>query len=107
MKIWGVKVYIINGHLTRNNLDDISNCGYFMVYAYTTGVILFCNKDQNFVIHIAYHVWFDEYNYCLSTEDKDTLGSLILQQDPEMHDHNSDLLKLIPYEIDIYIQSIS
>ena len=33
--------------------------------------------------------------------DKHTPGSLLLWQDPESHIHNSDLLKLIPGELDI------
>ena len=31
-----MRVYIINGHVTRKNIDDISNVVYFMVYAATT-----------------------------------------------------------------------
>ena len=61
IKIWGVRVYIINGRVTRNNLDDISHRGYFMGYAATTGVILYWKSDQYFVIHRSYHVYFDEY----------------------------------------------
>ena len=38
--IWGLRVYIINGRATRNNIDDISHWGYFMGYAATTGVII-------------------------------------------------------------------
>ena len=43
IKIWGVVVYIINGCVTRKNLDDISHRSYFMVYAATTGVIIYYN----------------------------------------------------------------
>ena len=72
-----------------------------MGYTSTTGVILYWKPYQPFIIHIAHHVWFDEYNYCLSIEDKHTPGSLLLQQDPEGHIHNSDLLNLIPCELDL------
>ena len=58
IKIWGVRVYIINVHVTKKNLDDRS-------YEATTVVIIYWNPDQTFVIHIGHHVWFDEYNdYC-------------------------------------------
>ena len=46
IKIWGVRVYVINGRDTRNKLDDRSHRGYFMGYAATTGVILYWNPDQ-------------------------------------------------------------
>ena len=62
IQIWGVRVYIINGCVTRNNIYDRSHSGYFMGYADTTGVILYWKLDQPFVIHIAHHVWFDEFN---------------------------------------------
>ena len=52
-------------------------------------------------IHRSHNVWFDEYDSCLSIEDKHTLGSLILWQDTESHIHNSDLLNLITCELDI------
>ena len=65
IKIWGVRVYIINGRATRNNIDDRSNWGYFMVYEATKGVIIYWKLDQPFVIHRVHHVWFDEYNSCL------------------------------------------
>ena len=45
IKIWGVIVYIINVRATRNKLYDRSNRGYFMGYAATTGVILYCKID--------------------------------------------------------------
>ena len=41
IKIWGARVYIINGRDTRNKLDDISYRGYFMIYSSTKGVILY------------------------------------------------------------------
>ena len=72
-----------------------------MGYAATTGVILYWKPYQPFIIHRAHHVWFDEYNSCLSIEDKHTPGSLLLRQDPEGHIHNSDLLNLIPCDLDL------
>ena len=42
-------------------------------------VILYWNPYKPFVIHIAHHVWFDQYNYRLSIEYKHTLGYLLLQ----------------------------
>ena len=96
-----MRFYIINGHVPRNKIDDISHRGYFMVYAATTGFILYWKPDQTFIIHRAHHVWFDEYNYRLYIEDKHTPGSLLLQQYPEVHIHNSDLINLIPCELDL------
>ena len=66
IKIWGVRVYIINGHAKNNNLDDRSHRGYFMGYADTTVVIVYWKPDQPFIIHRAHHVWFDQYNSLLS-----------------------------------------
>ena len=66
-----------------------------MVYAATTGVILYWKPDQPFIIHRAHHVWFDEYNSRLSIEEKYTPGSLLLRKDPEGRIYNSDLLNLI------------
>ena len=79
-KIWGVRVYIINGRAKRKKLDNKSHRGCFMVYAATTGVILYWKPDQTFIIHRAHHVWFDEYNSRLSIEDKHTTGSLLLRK---------------------------
>ena len=62
---------------------------------------LFCTVRQiKLFIHISYHTWFDEYNYCLSIEDKHTTHSLPLQKYTEIHVHNSYLLNLIAYELD-------
>ena len=72
-----------------------------MGYAATTGVILYWKPDQPFIVHRAHHVWFDEYNYRFSIEDKHTTGSLLLRNDPEVHIHHSDLLNLIPCKPDI------
>ena len=66
-----------------------------MLYAYTTGVILYSKPDQPFFIHRAYHCWFNEYIYCHSIQDNHNPGYLILQQDHASHIHNSDLLRLI------------
>ena len=63
-----------------------------MVYADTTGVIIYWKPYQNFVIHRYHHVWFDEYNYCLSIAEKQNPGYLLLIQGPESHIRNSDLL---------------
>ena len=101
IKIWGVRVYIINGRATRKKLDDRSHRGYFMGYADTTGIMLYWKTDQPFVINRDHNVWFDEYNYHLSIEYTQTPGSLLLWQDPEGHIHNSDPLNLIPYELDL------
>ena len=62
IKIWGVRVYIINGRATRKKLDDRSHQSYFIGYAATTGVILYWKPYQPCIIHRAHHVWFDEYN---------------------------------------------
>ena len=72
-----------------------------MGYAATTGIILYWKPDQPFIIHRAYHVWFDEYNSRLSIEDNHTTVSLLIQQYTESHIHNSDLLNLIPCKLDI------
>ena len=101
IKIWGVRVYIINGSAIRNKLDDRSHRCCSMGYAATTGVILYWKLDQPFIIHRAHHFLFDEYNYRLSIEDKHTPGSLLLWQDSEGHIHNSDLLNMIPCELDL------
>ena len=61
---------ITNGRATIKKLDDISHQGYFMEYEATKGDVLYWKTDQSFIIHRAHHVWFDEYNYCLSIEDK-------------------------------------
>ena len=91
-----MRVYIINGRATGNNLDDISHQGYLMGCTATTGVIIYWKSDQPSVIHRAHHIWFDEYNCCLSIEDTHTPVYLLLQKYPETLIHNSDLLKLIP-----------
>ena len=101
IKIWGVRVYIINRRATRKKIDDMLHLGYFMGYADTMGVILYWNLDQTFVIHRYHHVWFDEYNYRLYTEDKHTPGSLPLWKYPEGHIHDSYLLNMIPCKLDI------
>ena len=72
-----------------------------MKYEANTGVILYWNTDQPFLINRSHHVWFGEYNYCLSIKDKDKPGSLPLEQYLESLIHNSDLLNLIPCELDL------
>ena len=54
----------------------------------------------DFFIHRSHHVWFDEYNYRLSIDNKCTPGYLLLQQYPEGIIHNSYLLNFIPCELD-------
>ena len=72
-----------------------------MGYADTTWVILYWKLDEPFVIHKVHNVWFDEYNYRLSIRYKHTPGYLFLRYYPGIFIHNSDLLKLIPCELDI------
>ena len=72
-----------------------------MGYAATTGVIIYWKPDQTFVIHRSHHVWFDEYNSRPHIEDKHTPGYLLLRKYPEGHIHESDLLNLIPCELDL------
>ena len=48
IKIWVMRVYIINGRVTINMLDDRSHRVYFMVYLANTGVILYWNPDKPF-----------------------------------------------------------
>ena len=67
-----------------------------MVYAATTGNIIYWRPDQSFIIHRSHHVWSDEYNSSLSIEENHTPGYLLLRQDLEGRIHDSDLLNLIP-----------
>ena len=67
IKIWGVRLYIINRRATIKTIDCRSHRGYFMGYEATTVVILYWNPDQTFVIYISHHTWFDEFNSCIST----------------------------------------
>ena len=78
-----------------------------MGYAATTGVIIQWNPDQPFVIHRYHHFWFDECNYRLSIENNHTTDYLLLQQDYESLIHNSDLLNLIPCELDLTYTPLS
>ena len=48
IKIWGLRVYIINVCVTKKKLDDISHCVYLTGYAATTGVIIYYNSYQPF-----------------------------------------------------------
>ena len=65
----------------------------------TIGVIIYWNPYQPFVTHRAHHVEFYEYNFRLFIEDNHTKGCLLLQQDTEIHVHNSYLLKFVPCEL--------
>ena len=94
-------VYIINGRVTRNKIDDRSHLGYFMGCAATAWVISYWNTYQTSVTHRSHHFWFYEYNYLLYIEDKHKIGILILQKYPESLIHYSDLLNLIPCELDL------
>ena len=67
---------------------------------YYKGYSILETKSKQF-IHRSHHVWFDEYNSCLSIERNHNLGSLLLQKYPESHIHNSDLLILIPCKLDL------
>ena len=85
----------------KNKLDDRSYRGYFMQYSDTTGVIIYWKLYHPFVIHRSRHAWYDEYNYRLSIEDEHNPGSLLLKKYSESHIHNSDVLNLIPCDLDI------
>ena len=63
IKIWGVRVYIINRSVTRNKLDEISHHDYCMGYAATSGIVFYWKPDQTFVIHKSHYISFYEYNY--------------------------------------------
>ena len=79
----------------------IDHIAVFMGYEATTGVILYWNLDQTFVIHRSNNVCFDEYNFNLSIEDNHTPCYLILQQHPESIIHISDIFNLILCDIDL------
>ena len=96
-----MRVYIVNGRVTRKKLDDRSHCGYFRVYVATTGFILYWKPDQTFFIHRYHHVCFDKYNSRLSIWHKNTQSYLLLQKYPGSLIHNSDILNLIPCELDL------
>ena len=59
------------------------------------------SRFETTCIHRAHHVWFDEYNSCISIEYKHTPVYLLPLQYPKIHIHNSDLLNLIPFELDL------
>ena len=59
------------------------------------------NHINFFITQRAHHVWFGKYISRLSIEDNHTPGSLLLWQDPGSFIHNSDLLNLIPCELDL------
>ena len=72
-----------------------------MGYADNSGVIIYWNPNEPFVIHISHNVWFDEYNSRLSIEDNQNPVYLLLQKYPESIIHNSDLPNLILCELDL------
>ena len=96
-----MRVYIINGHVTRRNLDYKSHRNYCMGYEATTGVIIYWKPDQPFYIHRAHNIWFGEYNYHIYIEEKHTTGSFLLQQYPKSLIDNSYLLNFFPCELDL------
>ena len=103
INICGVRFYIINGSVTRKELDNRSCCTYFMVYAATTRVILDWNPDQPFNISRFNNDWFDEYNYCLSIEHNHIPFSLTFLQYSKILLYHSDLINLITCELDITV----
>ena len=46
IKTGGLRAYIINEIVTRNELDDISHNGYFIIYEATTVLIMYWNPYQ-------------------------------------------------------------
>ena len=68
IKIWGVRVYIINGCVTRKKLDNISHQNYLNGYSDNKWVIIYWKPDQPHYIHVAYHDCFGEYSYHFTTE---------------------------------------
>ena len=101
MKIWGLRVYITKGNVTRKKLDDISQKYYFMAYVATKGFIIYWKPYHTFSINREHHVWFDEYNYGLYIEDRHTPGSLRISQSPEIILHIQDMINFISCELDI------
>ena len=101
IKIWGVRVYIINRGVTRNKLDDISHHGYCMGYAATSGIVIYWKTDQPFFIYKSHYIPVDEYDHHPFIKDNHTPGCLPLQQDPETHIYNSYVLNFNPCELDI------
>ena len=70
-----------------------------MGHTVTSGVILYCNPDQPYYTHRAHHSWFDEYSYCIYTEENRAPGYSLLQKGPESLIRNLYMLSLIPWEI--------
>ena len=91
-----MRVYIINGHVTRNNPDDISNHSYFIGYEATTGVILYWNIGHKFFIHRYHHSWFDKYNHPLSIEDN--------QRVPYENVHKNNIIS--PTLFNLYVDNV-
>ena len=57
IKILGVRVYTINGHIARKKLDDRSHHDYFMGYETTTEIIIYWNTEI-FPIYRSHHDYF-------------------------------------------------
>ena len=55
-----MRVYIINGRVTRKKLDDRSHRLYLLGHAATTRVIIYCKPDQPFLS--TYPIMFDFIN---------------------------------------------
>ena len=56
IKIWRVRVYIINIRVIRKKFENRSNQGYLMGYAARIGVIIYLKTDQTYHLHRAYHM---------------------------------------------------
>ena len=52
IKIWDVRVYIINGRAAIKKIDDRSHMVYLMRYEDTTGDIIYCKPYKHFVMHL-------------------------------------------------------
>ena len=72
-----------------------------MGYADTTVVTIYWKPYRPFFIHRSHHNCFDSYNSRLSIEENHNPGSLILQKYHESIIHHSDLINLIPCELDL------
>ena len=72
-----------------------------MGYADTSGIVIYWNPDQIIFIHRAHSIYLDEYDYRIFIQDNHTRGYLLLQQDPETHIYNSDILNLNLCELDL------
>ena len=73
--MWGIRVYIINGRVTRKKLDDRSHHGYFMRYSATTGVILYWKPNQYFLS--TYTIMFGLMNIIFFSPQKTSTSQVI------------------------------